>query len=371
MMNFEKDEYSSWLMGYKSAEVDSPTGYLRKLQELHRIPYHGSKQEQLSINEFSKLRRKQLSNLPGISETEDEDRNDKHDVCAEQTFYFQKIWGEILPCLPAEVADVVQGVQIGVLPSRTVNAGVMLTPYGTPIIIVDSGLLAMISFFTEVNAIGSLIIKDEDERSNYLAWHYRWILEYYENRGEMSFPKPRPEHKLELHHAWMLQMQNICCEIFLICHEIAHIYLGHLDDSSASKLMMPSSSVRSQENESEAQVYNHSQHEEFLADIVGYEIYMNILPRHPSLGKVDSGTQLPRTECLMIFHLMHLVENNSRKFRDITSHPSAKDRISAIFSSRFEKIQRETGKSDEEMRGNPLLDAIYGHYQMLINARKI
>jgi hypothetical protein len=66
------------------------------------------------------------------------------------------------------------------------------------------------------------------------------------------------------------------------------------------------------------------------------------------------------TECLSIFHLIKLVENNCKSFRDSTSHPSATKRLTVLFNQEVEEAKKQ-GLTDDQLIELPLLRKMYKH----------
>lgn len=366
MLKLSHADFVHWRQSRAQADHHSPHGYLNLLQEIYSDLVDEGPAGIAANQAFSRLRREQMPEDPQAA---DEIEAFHHEPSyLSHTYMLQRIiYDPIVNLLPPEAKLKLEDTPIGVLPIRSVNAAVMLSPSNKPIIIADSGLLHMVSYFTESNLIAYTVIKDKERSEDYINARYRFILKHYANKGAVRFPDPDPKHRLSEHVIAIMTAQNICSETFVICHEIAHIISGHLTETK--QLSMAASVSESVREQAVPHVYTHSQVQEFEADYVGYQLYLQVIQDHPILSAFNM-TELFLTECFHIFHLMHLVESNIPTYQSVTTHPSAMDRIDKLLSLVHLTLER-SGLSKSELKKHPLLRDIYKHSVILRNMPKL
>ncbi|MBF0121510.1 MAG: hypothetical protein HQK79_21990 [Desulfobacterales bacterium] len=354
-----QEDYFIWKQKYENSDHNSAIGYLRSMQRLYSEPlFESSKFNRI----FSQARQKQMPDKINLKTSDFFIDETPH---VYQTYYLQKIiYDPIIQSVSDDIKDIIQNIPIGVLPTRSVNACVMLTP-GGPIIIMDSGLLNMISFFTESNLISGLY--EMQNGKQYIDSQNQFIIDYYNKKGMLNFPLPQDKYKLTYENSFALLLQNVCCEAYIICHEIAHIVLGHLVKDKTLKLSMSSDELHNLKNINEPKIYTYSQVQEFEADYEGYKIFNKIFFKLPPFRNFKKFVnthkeiiQTFKTECFYIFHLMHLIELNCEKYRDITTHPPAKERLKSL-CSRLSCEHNTSSLSDEQL----LQDLFFEHNKIL------
>jgi hypothetical protein len=148
---------------------------------------------------------------------------------------------------------------------------------------------------------------------------YEFILNYYSEDGRVNYPLPQADVLLSRAQYAAVLIQSFVAELFVVCHELAHIILDHVDDKRVKRFTIGPSSA------STLPVYNHKQYQEFDADRLGYAIYRDVVKNTEASGSLPDINLF--TECFCFFQLLHLVERNLDRFRDMTTHPPAKDRL--------------------------------------------
>jgi hypothetical protein len=196
-----------------------------------------------------------------------------------QTYYLQTaILEPIINTLPDKLKVRLGDILITVIPIRSVNAAVIKLD-STFVIAVDTGLLHLLSYFHEIQ-VTSAMLGDKARGEQYLKAKCRFICEYYNRGGLVSFPDPDSQFKLTPAAAHMIVAQTLACEICLICHEIAHIMCGHLNQRKMTRLPM----VGQQGGKQIPLAYTHKHTQEFQADFIGYRLYRSIFHKFDALN---------------------------------------------------------------------------------------
>lgn len=213
-----------------------------------------------------------------------------------------------------------KGVFVGEFPHGSVNALTTPAPHGY-LVLVDSGLLIAIRQILQGLALaGSL--SDKDIRSpqivDILAASVR---AYHEYRDPMYGPLPVNKG---LVGALADGLANECLR-FIVGHEYAHVYLGHLDTAAVEPVATPAGEVSA---------YPKGWAEEFAADTEAYELMIENMPTFAKDAKIPSGGpefaryvehQSALAAPLVMFEIAEMLSGpSSRSAR--SSHPPCLDR---------------------------------------------
>jgi hypothetical protein len=286
--------------------------------------------------EFARLRAQQLDD-PALAELYEQVAQE--DPAEFRTrFMNEHILTPLKRNLSAEVRAKVDSVPMGVLPIRSVNACAALSPAGTPVILLDSGLVMMGHFYLETKPTAYLLNKQKglDVATAYLESAYQFILQYYGASGGLSFPNPDVNIKLPFEYMADATMKTVTIEAFVLCHELAHVYLGHLDRSKTRTARMTDSPDEA------LQLYQPSWEQEYEADALGWDWYQQAWQGIPGLELLPRP--VAKTAPLYLFELMALVEKNSTGYNRYTSHPPATHRFAYL-------VKRIHDEGDPEITG--------------------
>lgn len=240
-----------------------------------------------------------------------------------QTLYIHRyILEPIKPKLPIDLRIRLDSIPIAVLPTGCVNACAARAPNGDPLVLIDSGLLNMVDFFLETKpTLLELITSKGIETANeYCVEAYRFVLNHYARSGQV--PYPRPDIHISAESRTLVLQQTMAIELFVLCHELGHIYAGHLARSNVKRL-----AVGIKENA--ADFYQLSWEQEFEADAWGWQWYQDCWTSVPLLNALPIS--LGMTSPLFLFDYMGLIETNLPEVKDkYSSHPPYSLRLKAL-----------------------------------------
>lgn len=222
--------------------------------------------------------------------------------------------------LPANFGSRLDEIPFVVLPIRSVNACVAKAPNGDPVVIIDAGLFAMCDFFVEVTSSVSLIAdtKGWPSAQEHLITSYRFIVDYYKNPSQSPYPEPHVPMPSRRRNVGLSITLGV--ETFVLGHEIAHIYSGHLDSAPIKKVdLIDAGNV-------DASVCQLSWEKEYAADSLAWDWYQ--LARSSSPHLTDAGGKIAP---LHLFQYMCLIDRNIPSHRDrFSSHPPSALRLAAL-----------------------------------------
>lgn len=204
--------------------------YVRKLQREFSSQLSGS------IEDVLKYRKKQFNlNEKEINKLAKKFKN-RSFLKYQEKMYNQRIAKPFIEALPDDVREKLKDVYIGILPTYKINASVLKGPNDKPIIILHSQLLTAISHYNETQLLyGKKIKKSEKQAVDFLVNSYSEISKcfVYSNYAPRMSMLPTKLNMQELSYAYQ---KTILQELFIIAHECAHVYLGHLNKIETKKL---------------------------------------------------------------------------------------------------------------------------------------
>lgn len=277
-------------------------------------------------NQFDNPVFKEVANsFPGFSPSE-----------MQTEFVTKNILPYLIKALPNKVQSMIKSIPVGVLPLRTVNACAAKAPNGDPFLILDSGLFSMTHFYQETQATIAAIIEERGikEAEKYLMSAYKFIVNYFEKSGGMSFPKPESNIKLPLELIFFATIKAVAIESFVLSHEICHVLAGDLDQKDEVTM------VEVDNVSDPISFYKKSQEQELLADLLGFLLYQEACDSIPLLKHCDP--QMIRIIPLEFFQITGLIEKNIKTHDEYSSHPSTEYRVGNLIAE-IDKL-----KLDEE-----------------------
>lgn len=219
----------------------------------------------------------------------------------------------LLPNLSIEERKNIKNSLFSFLPIRTFNAHTIKAPDGTPIVVLNRGLINLIHFFVEIFSIFS-VIKEEKIRLLSLLALYRFSIDYFTKNGKMTIPSLIFKEYKEA--AIIANSVSIAFEAFVIYHEYAHIVLNHLNNSNT----VPYSR--------DVEFYRIKKENELAADLLAWNWFQKSKSNIKRLNEMGGGFDwLP----LQGFLLMSLIEKNICKNFDFSEHPPAIYRMHQLY----------------------------------------
>jgi len=218
------------------------------------------------------------------------------------------------------LTSLISSTPVGVLPVRSINGKVILTPFRDPIIVVDSGLIAMCSFYME-SALYAPIRAHQSASSAELLLRttYRFIAAYYRSDYDLEFPYP-----LEIRQDFATAATLFCLAIkaFVVAHEFAHICAGHIAHSAVGTLVLPSKTKLE-----EALL---TKEQELEADVIAWRWYLAIAERLPFMSGLKNEYRIIAP--LHLFVMMHCVHVSDDKHCSLDTHPAPRERLAQLIA---------------------------------------
>lgn len=296
-----------------------PVEYLRLLQNNAEIKIgppereileHRSRQYGISVEEYLRITGK----------------NNLYSVEGQGKYFDENVIAPFLAVLPGEVSKVLKDIHVGILPTYNPNASTIRVPGDGPLIVLHTELLSAISFYNELQAIvGKQLESGPIEiGKNLLYSGHRVIVEYFKQIRKANYPTlPDTLSPGELDR---VQYKTLANELFIIAHEFAHAYLGHLGTMGTRALSFTGETQK-------VDVYNTNQQMELDADVQAVRWLIQI----GSSGVKQGALLFPSCSIGMtieVLMLIHTVEvNTPKKDIRISSHPTAITRLQNILNN--------------------------------------
>lgn len=295
------------------------------------------------IEEILKLRSQQFNiNIEDMRRILD--NYDIFSLEGQEKFYRDFLIDPFLHMLPAEVNIGLNNIYIGILPTFNPNAFAVQVPDDGPLIILHTELLAAVSYYNELQILaGKHFLKNEIEAGlSLLKSGHQFVVDCFREDRPINYPILPPV--LTEKELLTVQLKTLVNESFIIAHEFAHIYLGHLGKSGTGLMGIKDKKVA-------VNIYNVDQQMELDADVqsVKWLAYLgNKDVKHGALFLPFSvGIAV---EVLM---LIHIVEVNLPRDINTSSHPSAITRLQHI----SDVCSSILNKHDEEFINDMILNA--------------
>ncbi len=260
----------------------------------------------------------------------------------------QLIVQQLLYGLPEEFRPKATNTIIGFLPLFEPNAQAIRAPNGEPLVILDQGIYASLWHFAETRATLPVIARQEGDTAfaKFLIWRCYQQVMYFKNPGSPWLRKPtknREDLSLLTMHSGITEAM----ERFVVAHELAHIYAGHMTTTR-----------HMQQNPKQAkylediEFFQKSQEQEYEADRLAFSWYLKSLEGSETISVLDLfDDDLAKVAPLYIFVLFHLIEKNMREeHHRYSTHPPAELRMKNLidhFKNNFS--EEELQKCSETM----------------------
>jgi len=245
----------------------------------------------------------------------------KYGAYGDQWIVEKVILEPLLDNLEEQTASVLRDVPIGVLPIRAVNAHVLRSPLNEPVVIVDKGLMMMVSHYMESLVVSKYLFEQRGMEAAHinLMNTYKFIVDYFANNGSMSYPLEYS--KVPEDYLLSSTLYTLAIETYIILHELAHIYLGHFEDAETRSFSMV---AEDKSTEHTIHVVQHKHRQELEADIMAWRWYEQVRGKIQTVGDQHQATPI------YFFALLNLVEKNLVVPDRFSSHPPAVMRASIL-----------------------------------------
>ncbi len=145
------------------------------------------------------------------------------------------LWDEVIPLIPEQYREKLRSnLAVGVIDNIEVNALSARSPQGLYAIALNAGLMVLFNKISKIliagafpdsvvysNRIGKGPVPPEEAR----AWRKEVCENYIKTKSPVG-PKIHLEKRYESNHL----LNVISWEIFVLCHEVGHVVLGHLEN---------------------------------------------------------------------------------------------------------------------------------------------
>ncbi|MFD4477574.1 hypothetical protein ACFWPU_15880 [Streptomyces sp. NPDC058471] len=242
----------------------------------------------------------------------------------------------LIDSLDAQERVRLEVVPVGLLTLRMLNARAFKSPNGDPVIVMNQGLLNLLSEYKEMQ-MEAAFLSDQEGREfaeKYERSCYRFLLKQFDsispfdNNSMLATPAELLEVKARVrmpeHAMWANQMTYMGAEMFVLAHEFAHVAAGHLDTADTRSVGPDGGSPSS--TSTTLSCYKLSWQQEYEADRLGYLHFLKAWP-------VSSTREISPIEIiapLTFFELLHLVECNLPRPDAYGTHPPAWRRAVAL-----------------------------------------
>lgn len=253
----------------------------------------------------------------------------------------------LLEIIDDKTTAILKDINFKLLPSNNPNAYAFFNDETGSTIILNSLLLGAISFYNEVQIIGANYLKetnDQDGFYKFVRHGHKYLIECFLKGTNL----PLPPAVLSKKEFALSNFKTLSQELFIVAHELAHIYLGHVNKNNLIPI-----TVKFDGNDKKVYTLNLSQEMELEAD----EQATNWLVKAQSKNLQNDSFKLINGNIglsIEVFILLHIIEVNTEIPDETASHPSALIRLYSVLDSCKNKFKEEEISFTNEMIRNAL-----------------
>ena len=266
----------------------------------------------------------------------------------------------LLDVLDEKTQAQLEQVPIGYLTLRALNAHSFKSPEGDPIIVMNQGLPTLLSEYMEVQVEANAIREQQGPRAEHLYrqnW-YRFLLEQFDNilpfdNNLVSAPydllETKATVKIKSSELFYVGFNLAASEMFVLAHELAHIYAGHLESSAIRSVAHDQAPLQEKRP---LECYQLSWQQEFDADRLGFLHFLKAWPRCEIRPRMAQLVPPDIIAPFSFFELLHLFESNIASPDAYITHPPAIQRSRAILEMLWTLYNLEEPKTaiDTDLR---------------------
>lgn len=248
--------------------------------------------------------------------------------------YIERLTKPIFEVVSMEDRRLSDKVLVDIIPYHLPTARVFRADNDEYLIIINKRLLGIIYVWTELQVVSIRKLNEDTDRKSF-ARNFGPIIDCIHNiySGKtlpvFNFDEIPPQITA------VIGLKAMLSEQFIVAHELAHIYLGHLGNLNE---------IEFNEHIFSPYAFNTSQQNEFDADVQAVKWMMEVLKKQ----ELDEDLLLL---CVEVFVLFHLIQCNTCFPTEESTHPSAVSRLINL-KDNFSDILNVSNYTIEEMIEN-------------------
>jgi hypothetical protein len=260
----------------------------------------------------------------------------------------------LLDVLDEQTRAELAAIPVGFVTLRALNAHAFRTPDGDPVIVVNQGLMTLLSEFLEVQVEAAMMAGQRGAAAadKFRRDWYRFLLTQFDrikpfDNGLLTAPyeliQAKASVKLEDAALYYVVTNLAASELFVLAHEFAHVYAGHLAESTVKGIVHDEVDLL---GKTPLDCYQLSWEQETVADRLAYVHFLKAWPRC-ELRKLPGELRAEEVIApLSFFELLHFVESNLALPDAYMTHPPAIQRCYAVMDViallyNFEKPEKD------------------------------
>lgn len=260
-----------------------------------------------------------------------------------QEEFMNDIINPFVETLPEEVKKIIKQVNVIILPTFEINASAIKSPNGEYFVILHQQLMTALSHYNEAQMIFGLLMKlyPIEKAQSFMIEAYKEIIKCSKYKNYLpKFSQLPPFLPRDL---YLLSMEKTFIqELFLVAHEFAHIYLGHLSESNEKR----SIEFQGEENEE----FVKSQMQELEADTLAFKWIINAFKKKKLTLISSSVNTYAPYYAIEVFMFLHMIEVNTDRYADYQKSASLNKELTLIEIT--ERIVSLTYQLDQLVKGN-------------------
>jgi len=261
----------------------------------------------------------------------------------QEKLYRDTLITPFLHTLPDSAMKSLRDIYVGLLPTYDPNAWAIRVPNNGLLVVLHNELIAAISYYNELQFLAAkLLDKNIKLGVEFLNQGNRFILDCFREKRHKKYPILPP--KLTTEQLFIVILKTMAQELFVIAHEISHIYLGHLGTCVNKSLGVGNRKVS-------VQKFSTDQQEELDADVQAVKWLTNLKDVHLDETFLQFSA-LSVGIAVEIFMLFHLIEVNLGIPTKTSSHPSSITRLKYILEKCDPFLRNEDNAFISEMISN-------------------